>query len=190
VVRRFLILGLIFWVAGCGARLPQTELSSFKEAKHPCRVAVLPFTNETKHYRLGRLVYRIFLTQLTNSKDFEVIEEGQIRSFLRLQRCLVGQEPPPRVLRMLGARLEVDAIIGGTVLAAGEGQEGVFLSFMVWAKDATSGKLLWNTYHSRTGEEYLKVFHFGRVTTFTRLAKMMVQEVVRDWEKRGLGGCR
>jgi len=179
---------LLFLLTNCGIHLPQTELS-YKGKRHPCHVAILPFTNETKQVRLGRLVYRIFLSQLSMSKDFQVIEEGRVRNLLRLERCLVGHEPPPRVLRVLGQRLKVEAIITGTVLEAEEDPEHVSLAFIIWVRDSKTGDLLWSTYHARRGEEYQKVLHFGKVFTLTSLTERMVQEILNDWEKKGLGGC-
>ncbi len=180
---------LLIWLAGCGAHLPQTELS-LKGNKHPCRVAVLPFANETGDFRVGRLIYRVFLSQLIASHEFQVVEEGRIRNFLRLERCLVGKEPPPRVLRTMGERLGVEAIIGGTVLEAKEDRQGVFLSLSIWVRDAKEGQLLWSTYHSRRGDDYQKIFHFGRILTLTRLSEKMVQEILADWQKKNLGGCQ
>ncbi len=187
-MKRFFYVALLILVTGCGAHLPQTELS-FKGNKHPCRVAVLPFANETDDFRVGRLVYRVFLSQLVLSREFQVIEEGRIRNFLRLERCLVGKEPPPRVLRNLGERLGVEAIIGGTVLEAKEDRQGVSLAFYIWVRDAKSGTLLWTTYHAREGDDYQKIFHFGRVFTLTKLSERMVHEILNDWKKKDLGGC-
>jgi len=188
-MKQFLGVVLLILLTGCGAHLPQTEIS-FEGKSRPCRVAVLPFANESGDFRAGRLVYRVFLSQLALNRSFEVIEEGRIRNFLRLERCLVGKEPPPRVLRSLGDRMGVEAIIGGTVFEAKEDKQGVSLSFFLWVRDANSGKILWSTYHSRRGDDYQKIFHFGRIFTLTKLAEQMVYEVLQDWEKKGLGGCQ
>ncbi len=190
VTWRFLgLFLLLIGLWGCGSDLPRVDVTRGVSAR-PCRVAILPFINQTKHPTVARLVYRVLIAQMVETQSFDVVEEGAVRHFLVMERCPLGQEPPARVVRLLGEKTGAQAVISGEILKAKEEGNDVSLAFNIWVRDAKTGRLLWSTYHSREGEEYRKALHFGRIWTLTGLAQKMVSEIVDSWKKRGLGGCR
>ncbi|WP_456431522.1 hypothetical protein [Thermosulfuriphilus sp.] len=180
----FLVIGL--W--GCGADLPRIDVVR-GVSERPCRIAILPFINQTEHPTVARLVYRVLLAQLVGTRSFEVVEEGAVRHFLVIERAPVGQEPPARVVRLLGNKIGAQAVISGEILEAKEEGGNVSLAFNLWVRETKTGRLLWSTYHSRRGEDYRKALHFGRICTITGLAQKMISEIVAEWQKKGLGGC-
>ncbi len=183
------ILLVIFIIYGCSSSLPRVDVVHHG-LKHPCRVIVLPFVNQTDSPSAGRFLYRILFSELVESKMFQLVPEGTVRRFMTMERCLIGQPLSPELTKLLAKRTGAEAIISGEVIQVVDQGEDIQLAFNIWVRDIQTGKLLWNTYHRRNGEDYRKALHFGRIYTLTGLAKRMVDEVIKAWQKRGLGGCQ
>lgn len=180
---------LILLVYSCSSSLPRVDVVE-KNLKHPCRIIILPFMNQTDNPCVARLLYRILFSELVESKMFQVVPEGTVRRFMTMERWFIGQPFSPDMTKILAKKTGADAIISGEVIQVVDEGEKIQLAFNIWVKDIQNGKLLWNTYHRRSGEDYRKALHFGRIYTLTGLAKHMVDEVIKSWQKRGLGGCR
>ncbi len=179
----------IFIICACSSSLPRVDVVR-SGLKHPCRVIILPFVNQTDNPSIGRFLYRILFSELIESNMFQVVPEGTVRRFMTMERCLIGQPLSPELTKLLAKRTGAEAIISGEVIQVVDRGEDIQLAFNIWVRDIQTGKLLWNTYHRRSGEDYRKALHFGRIYTLTGLAKRMVDEVIKSWQKRGLGGCQ
>jgi hypothetical protein len=51
--------------------------------------------------------------------------------------------------------------------------------------DAQTGRTLSNVHHRRDGNDYLKVMHFGIVTTTTELSHLISKEIIGDLAAKG-----
>ncbi len=179
---------LIICLVGCSS-LPEVDIT-YPQLEPPCKVAIIPFGNQTKDPTISRILYRILLAQLVKSKIFEVIPEGEVRQFMLVNRVLPGQPLSPDKIKLLAQKSGADAIIEGEVLQVVNDKKGdVQLAFNLWVRDAHTGRLLWWTHHRRTGKEYQKILHFGRICTITGLANRMITEVLKEWRDKGLTGC-
>ncbi|MBX6422060.1 hypothetical protein [Thermosulfurimonas sp. F29] len=179
---------LVFLVFSCAGKGPRLRIAAHGESGI-CRVAVLPFVNQTRREGAGELVTRVVIAELVNS-GLEVTEEGVVKRFLERERCLPGESIPARVMEKMGEELGIKAVVGGMVTEAREVGDQVRLGFFLWVKDVRDGHFLWGTYYVKDGEDYRKILHFGKVSSLSGLAQRMVHEVVRTSMKRSLFRCR
>ncbi|WP_022853157.1 hypothetical protein [Thermodesulfatator atlanticus] len=147
----------------------------------------MPFKNQTDDPTISNLFYRIFLDTLIEEAHFEIIPEGQIRRILILERYTGNKEISRSLINAIRKRTGADALIIGEILESN--RKELKLSVLIYAIDTSSGKLLWTTYYSKTGEDYRKVLHFGRPFTMTKLAKNMADDILYTWNEEHLGGC-
>jgi len=177
----------------CGKHLPITYRSPLAGKAKVCRVAVLPFSNESKYPMGGLLLYRVFLAEVIASRRFVVVGEGDVRKVMAQQRLVPGETPGDEFYRALVEGLGVDVVVTGRVIQMEEVRKGrevePRVAFWIEVRDAKNGRVIWSTYNRKKGGDYRKLMHFGVISTVTALAKRMCDEVLRDWEKEGLGGC-
>ena len=182
-------LGMLLFVFGCRERRrPRVSLTE-KALPRVCRVAVLPFRNQTKTAAAGLMLYRIVMAEMTRSGNFTVIEEGMIRRVLLRGKIFPGRPITPEVRDMINKTAHPDALLSGEVVEAVETVEEVLLAFRMRMRDARTGRLLWTTYYARRGEDYRTVMHFGEIGSLTGLARRMILDVLGQWREKGWGGC-
>ncbi len=184
----------VILITGCSSTGRPTiqQLSKLPE-KGVCRVAVLPFANESEYPLGGLIFYRIFMAEMIASGHFDVAQEGDIMEIYQQIRLLPGQLPQIEQVKILGNRLGVDVVIEGTVVQMEERRlmSGMnpSVTVMIRILDAGTGKTIWGTYHRRRGEDFRTVMHFGMVNTITDLATKMSKEIIQSWKQKGLNGC-
>jgi len=179
-------------VTACAGKKREQPLVTLTETPpaRVCRVAVLPFENQTETTAAGLMLYRIFLSALANSSEFTAVEEGTIRRILLRGKVYPGQPISPEIRDMIIRATRVDALISGEVVEAVEEKDRVHLAFSLRVREGATGRTLWSTYYAKSGEDYRKVMHFGEIDTLTGLASRMVTEILKSWHAKGLGGCR
>jgi hypothetical protein len=163
------------------ADLPDTEI---------CRVAVLPFTNVGKSSAMEDvIVYRIFQAELAASDNFQLVPEGDIKHAYRQIKLLPhAEEPNFEQQQVIGNYLNSHYIITGTILDLDVGDGGrnpPTLTLLLLLKETGTGRTLWKTYYHRNGDDYRKVLHFGVVNTLTKLASLMIQDILERWAAEG-----
>jgi len=158
-----------------------------------CRIALLPFSNETRFPVGGLLLYRVFQAELVTTRIYEVVSEGDVRKLLVQYRILPGDVPGKEFYEALVKSLGVDAVIEGRVIQMEEvheqGEVEPRLAFWVELRDAKTREVIMAAYNSGKGGDYRKVMHFGVVSSLTELARKMCHEVLEKWRKEGLRGC-
>ena len=187
----FVVCLLCLPLLSCGKRpVAVQELAPLSEMKI-CRIAVLPFTNLTDYRDGGVLLTRIFTAELFRLQDFQQPPEGDVREAYRqvgLNPYL--QQPALEKLQFMRDFLGVEAFIAGHITEMGEKTvEGKLVPFMTVTMDlinAKTGTPLVKVHHQRSGEDYLKVLHFGLVTSMTELASLISGEIIKDFTNRGL----
>ena len=187
-----LFLGVLLIFQGCAGEKRKHPLVSLTAKSMPrvCRIAVLPFQNQTKYPAAGLMLYRIFLSEMAGSREFQVIEEGVIRRILLRGKVFPGRSLTPELQSMIYKATHVDALLSGEIVEAVEEKDRVHLAFELKMREAATGRLLWTTYYAREGEDYRKVMHFGEIDTLTGLARQMVMDVLKSRREKGLGGCQ
>ena len=90
--------------------------------------------------------------------------------------------------QVIGNYLNSHYIITGTILDLGVGdgrQNPPTLTLLLLLKETGTGRTLWKTYYHGNGNDYRKVLHFGVVNTLTKLASLMIQDILERWEAEG-----
>lgn len=183
----------------CAACAPQpkigTHVVSGASLERICRVAVLPFGNDSRQSEAGLVMSRIFLGELVASDAFTTEAEGEVRLFMQRNRLLPGEPLSPPQYNDLARRMQVDAVVRGRITDLGLKQQSgeapvPYLDLQVEVASARTGDLVLNTYHRRGGDDYRKAMHFGTVRTTSGLMAAAAREIITDWKERGMGQCQ
>lgn len=188
---RLVICCLCLFLQSCGTRaLSVQELTPLSE-EEICRIAVLPFTTDSDYRDGGVLFYRVLSAELASLPDYQFSQEGDIRAAYRQVKTNPYLERPTfDKLRIIGDYLDVDVFIVGHIIAMEEnmiqGKNIPFLTVSLELINAGTGKSILKIYHRRSGDDYLKVMHFGIVTTMTELSRLVSKEIIEDLTLKGL----
>lgn len=181
-------------LAGCATRNdPQVHLSPAATEQGVCRVAVLPFVNETGVRAAGVQVARIFTSELIASEVYQVEPEGEVYFFLQRNRLKPVDLLEASMYEEMASQLEVDALIRGRVIKMEErkGSRGKvpFCSLQVDLVSSEEGVLLASSYHQGSGDAYQKILHFGTIRTNSGLIAQVSREMIEAWSEKGLNRC-
>ena len=188
---------LFSFLAGCtvtGRGEPEMlEIFPIRE-KPICRIAVLPFQNETANDEGALILYRVFTAEMNRLTKIIVVPEGDIRHIYRQQRIYPSRPLDTERIRILADRLSVDAVITGKVTVMREEKSGdsvnPLIGLNVQILDAATGKIIISTYHKRDGDHYRMLLHFGKINTITELSKYMSREIIEAWVEKGIRSCQ
>ena len=198
---QFIILLLITILStGCKTLLPGTDRLPLLGQVDPlppgpiCRVAVLPFSNESDFYMGDAIVSKVFTAHFQEWGQFQLIQEGDILKIYQQLRIFPGRFPSDDDLLIIADRLKVQLLISGRILEMEETRDFIgLLNPMIFMEikilDGRSGDTLWKTFHRRQGIDYHTVMHFGAIQTFTGLSKQMAVEITNLWSNKGLFQC-
>ena len=185
-------------VAACSTKYPNLQKLSPLPEEGVCRVAVLPFNNQSSYRDGNTLFYRVFVSELARLGNFALATEGDVRDAFRQVRVNPGyQSPTYDQMRIIGEYLNVDVLVTGSINQMGESvsehmeNETVpFLTVNLKLIEVISGRTFWSIYHRRSGEEYRKVMHFGLISTTTQIADQVSKDIIAHWASEGfIGKC-
>jgi hypothetical protein len=205
---------LVLLGAGCGKLLPQTEelpldlnLPGLRQVQLPihrqmaplpkgpiCRVAVLPFVNDTDYPLADVVMAKVFAAELLAAGNYQLIQEGDILKVYQQLRILPGETLAPEDLQVVAARIGAQLLITGIVMEMREnrtGRSGIdpVVGVDVQIRASQSGEALWTTYHRRQGSDYRKTMHFGVLHTVTGLSRQVAEEIINLWSEKGMAQC-
>jgi hypothetical protein len=184
-----------FFLSGCGTQLPLHRQMSPLPPGPICRVAVLPFLNDSDYPFGDTIVKKVFSTQLQDSGNFLVIQEGEIYKIYQQLHLLPGVVPSLEQYQIITNRINAQLLITGIILEMREdrgelqGTVNPMLVMEIQIRDGTSGETLWTVFHRRQGTDYKKTMHFGTIHTVTGLSRQMAEEIINLWFKKGLTQC-
>lgn len=186
---------LLFPLSGCSLKKPVLfKMAPLPDDGRICRVAVLPFSNQTKYAGGSSLVTGVFTSELVKSDIGLVGLEGDVRKILLQHRILPGRTPTIDQLKSMADRLGVQLLILGEIFEMRDKLNygsvlNPVISIVVRIVDADSGRSLWTTFHKREGVDYQKVMHWGMESTITGLAVRASNEIISAWQDGGLHKC-
>ncbi len=171
--------------SACADKQPTMQQVAPLPSENICRVAVLPFVNDSG-YDLGTtIVTRIFIAELIRAGNYMVLPEGDVRTVYRHLKIPPGGMPDVEQIQILGNQLDAQLIIVGDIVEMSESTIGrdnkTSLTLAMQLLDPKTGNLIWNTYHRRTGEQFRTFMHFGLVNTVTELTRHVSQEIIDQW---------
>lgn len=193
---RHLTASLVLIAAlGCSPRGDlRTSVSAFAAPEKVCRVAVLPFENQTRDEGAGIFAARVFANQLAARGLVEVEPEGEMSLFFYRNRIAPGQVLKPQEYEELAQRMGIDALISGVVLELNRetGSSNVPIprvGVQVDLVDTVKGGLILSSFNRRKGDDQRVVMHFGVRRTLTGLLTNAYSDIFSDWEQKGVGKC-
>ena len=193
----FFLLFLTLVLASINGCVSSSKSPEFQQLttipKKICRIAILPFANDTDYNQGNIIFYRIFTSELNRQGGFTLVQEGDVRKIYRQMRISPKQSPKREHLLILADRLDVDAVIMGKIIEMQEKHKAnssePILAVDLKVLDGETGKTMFTVYHKRSGEDYRKAMHFGLVTTITELSSIVSSEILELWFDRGLQKC-
>ena len=189
-IRLALVCCICFFIQSCGARAPAIQQLNSMPEDGVCRVAVLPFVNQSDYRDGGVLLYRVFAAELARQQNFDLSQEGDVRTaFRQIQMNPFIDRPSFDQLRIIGDYLAVDILVIGRISEMYEkivqGKSIPHMVVFLELINAKNGRPILNIHHRRSGSDYLKVMHFGLVTTTTELSQLISTEIIGDLIKKG-----
>jgi hypothetical protein len=145
-------------------------------------VAILPLTNYTTTReapdRLGVMLHQ----ELAGEGALNLVEMGRVDEALAREPWILTDRIPPDLVDSLGVRLQVDALLVGSILAYGyrseEGQEVPEITLSLRLLKTPGGRVLWSAVHSRDGADRETLFGLGRINGLERLAQQATKEIL------------
>jgi polysaccharide biosynthesis protein PelC len=185
---------ILILFSGCGAKLPHHVDMRPLPAEPICRVAVLPFENESDYPLANAIAFKVFSAELQAAGNYLVVQEGDVRKIYQQLRIFPGQQPTPEEMQIMGTRLNAQLLITGTVMEMRENpgenaSVNPVLAVDIQIRDGRSSVPLWRTYHRRQGTDYRKAMHFGTIHTATGLSQQVSREIINIWFRKGLKQC-
>lgn len=159
-----------------------------------CRIAVLPFLNDSEFPQGGTLVQKVYAAQLLASGNYGLIPEGDIVKVYQQLHLLPGDSPTLEQFRIIADRINASLLLTGIVfeMREGRGEHNTVnpqLTMEIELRNPTNGEILWTTFHQREGTDYKKTMHFGTLHTVTGLCRQMTEEIINLWHKKGFSQC-
>jgi hypothetical protein len=195
-----LIVLLSLFGTGCETLLPNYNYMPYHQQLAPlppgplCRVAVLPFLNDSDFPLAGTIAGKVFTAVLDDSGNYLVIQEGDVTKVYQQMFIFPGVAPTLEQIQITADRVNAQLLISGIVMEMREdrGEHGTvnpMLLIEVQIRDGRNGEILWTTLHRRKGTDYKKTMHFGTIHTVTGLSRQMAEEIINLWYKKGLTQC-
>lgn len=197
-VRALFIVLLALYSSGCSALSYDDQPILGVMAPLPdelvCRVAVLPFINDSKYPQGDIIATKIFSAQFQNVEGSLEIQEGDILKVYRQLHIFPGVAPNLDQLQIIADRVNAQLLITGIVIEMREdrgldGTVGPLVILEVQIHDGRTGEPLSKTYHRRRGSDYTKVMHFGTIHSVSGLTRQIALEIINLWFKKGLMQC-
>ena len=183
-----------FLLSGCGTQVPIHRQLAPLPAGPICRVAVLPFINDSDYPLGDAIVNKVFATNFHKTGNYLILQEGDILKVYQQLQILPGIAPTLEQFQIIADRVNAQLLISGIVLEMREdrGEHGTLIPVIIMEaqiRDGRNGEVLWTTLHRRQGSDYKKTMHFGTIHSVTGLSSQMAEEIINLWYKKGLKQC-
>jgi len=188
-----LLLVLAAGCAGVQERRPYVQEFTAEPYGRVCSIAVLPFTNKSRFDQGGRVVQRMFTSELVAGGNWRVALEGDVRKIYRQLHLRPWERPTPEQIKVIASWLGVERLVGGTVVEMEEKLGRNFVSPVLEVElvvfDGATGRVTFSTIYRKSGEDYRTMMHFGLVNSVTGLIKKMAEEILATWRQKGFVPC-
>ncbi|UCH83908.1 MAG: hypothetical protein JSW50_15955 [Candidatus Latescibacterota bacterium] len=176
------ILALVGQVLiGCSNK-PQFFRADSDEFKSTGSVAVLPLMNLTRYEDASDVVMDALVVELLDLGIFEVVDPGVVEVVVLEKRLRLTDRLPLETIQEIGARLQVDYLLVGSVSEFDVVREGNTqlpnVSISLRLIECVEGRILWAATHSERGDDAESVFGIGRISTPEQLAAAMVKDMI------------
>jgi len=185
---------LFCWVisvlSGCGvATRSENFLRENVDFAFVKNVAVLPFENNSKDEFAPERVRNVMNTQILALRLFDAVDKGMVDSVLREEAIEVNKPMDAQAVKRLGQRLNVQAVLVGTIDQSGENRKGSVvypeLDLTVRLLETQSGIVIWQaTGHSTGDSVWRRLFGLAAHDSF-QITLELVNEILSTIPKGG-----
>ena len=174
----------LFSFSGCfSLHSPNNFLAKDIDEHKIKRVAVLPFYNGSTTTSADGIVTKAFIGELYNSGKFEIEFPGNVKKFIVRERIIVRNGIGSDYIKLIGKRLNVDAVIIGCVKEYESEGKKKTAQIPVISVDARmihvdSCSILWIGQNYRRGDDYETIFGIGRIRSLANLSRRVVKELI------------
>lgn len=159
---------------------------SRKESASKFRIAVMPFQNKSKKNEAGMIVTYLFLTELSRTNKFELLEYGDIRAMIVNLRIREKGELNLKSLEGNIDTLGLDGLIVGNVDLYSDSSDPsapVEVDISARLVDVRKKRILWYDSCQLNGDDDIVFFDIGKVKSVDKLAQKAVSKLVKKMEK-------
>lgn len=179
-----LLVGLSLCLSGCAKTPVRVYIEPGLTVSRVKSIAILPFDNISGHPDAGKKVVNLLLTELIRTELFELADMGEVENSLRSLRIRTIAEIDLEKLQAFKEQLGVQTVIVGSVDEYELRQEGSgtvpVIAVNARMLDAQTGDILWAVSHTRNGDDWETIFGFGRIISLSRLAQIVVSEMLES----------
>lgn len=180
---RIILLFFLVFLAGCGGRVvqyinPNANFSYIKD------VAVLPFNNLGDDANAGEKVRGAVIVDLMSREVFNVIEQGEVSKVLELVLSSAGGQagmalkPDKEMLKLIGERMGVQAVIIGSVDDYGTSAGVSLVSISLRMLDTSSGAVLWQVKSTASGSSVVRSMFGVSTKDMVHLSRKAVRKAL------------
>lgn len=184
IKRKCLVLLLLaFSVSGC---IMKGSLESFSRENVDIgfvkSIAVMPLENNSKDEYAPERVRNICTTHILRRGLFDVVDKGVVDSLLHEEAIDPGKPLDRATLRRIGQRLNVQAVMLGSIDLAGEGRKGSVLysemSLTLRLLEVESGLVIWQASAKESSDSvWHRLFGMSAVGSF-ELTRALVDKML------------
>ncbi len=148
ILTLLLVVVLSAALIGCAAGHVTSFLHPEFDFSRVERVAVVPFEDLSSEQGTASYASRVFLTELLATGAFDVVEPGEVTRVVGEQSARKSAELTYEQIKKVGAELNVQAVIFGTVGESADlrssGVNGHIISLNVRMVEVTNGSTVWS----------------------------------------------
>lgn len=177
---------LVAALAGCASGPRVVPVPPDLVATKPL-VLMLPLSNLTGRAEESDIVTRVFHTELSQTRAFELVEAGEVERLVGVLRLRDTGSPTTAQVKALRDSTGARFVLAGSVLEAGtvrapEGDVptvGVSLRLI----DTESLRAAWADSRFLTGQDHESVFGWGREVNLSRLTSRLAVEMFEPFRR-------
>ncbi|MBA3015987.1 MAG: hypothetical protein FP815_13740, partial [Desulfobulbaceae bacterium] len=188
--RYFFFILAVSILSGCGSKSTmESFLRDEVDLTHVLKVAVAPFENNTKEQYAPERVRGIAITEILSQGLYDVVDKGLVDSAFREEAVDLSKAPMDAgVIKRIGQRLNVQALMMGSIDQAGIVQRGQNsypeLALTLRLVDVNSGMIFWQASGNESGNSLGKrLFGLGSDDEFKvslRLLRRLLATISSD----------
>lgn len=186
-------LFILFVLANCSS-VPRSYIHPTADLTFIKKVAILPFENLTDDKFAGDKVRDVVATEVLSRGFFDVVEQGEVSRVIREVAKGSATALDKETTKRVGVRLEVQAMILGSVqeygIPRGRGRPQPQVAVSMRMIDVRSSKILWQaSFDEKGGGTLHRLFGIGEKSTSEvtrKLAKEMMDTLFGSGQKKQL----
>jgi len=154
---RFIVTLFFLMLLGCKG--PMSYIHPSADFTYIKKIAIAPIINLTNDKFAGGKVMNVVATEILRRGVFDVVEFGEVEKVLREEGLRGGDKVSKHIAARAGKRLNIEALIIGSVMTYGVSRVGSSsipeVSLSLKLVDVNSYAILWEATHSVKGTNIL-----------------------------------